>query len=86
MTLLASLELVDLNSGQVVDSEILEVVEDFVSHAYRVRGDRRALPDRIRRDSRHALLPFPLNEEMVASASVHLLSSYEKALKSLRYN
>lgn len=68
-TLTGRLDLVDLHTNSLVDSEPFAVDAVFENYASTFRGDKRALSDESRRRIGNRPLPFPTNEDLILTAA-----------------
>ncbi len=78
-------ELRNYHTGEVIDKEPINVNIEFYSDAYTWNGDRRALPDRVRRYIDRNLEPFPSDLDMVIDANQKILYVYEDFVKSISH-
>ncbi len=74
-----SADIRDAQSGKSIISEPLQLSIDFYSEAYRVRGDQRALPERIR-NSRRQIENFPSDIDLILQGQDEMIIAYENIL------
>lgn len=63
--LAATVETINFNDGAIISQERFNHVISFESDACTIEGDRRAIPDGIRKRIDNTLLPFPTDYDMI---------------------
>ena len=74
-----SADITEARSGKSIISEQLQLSIDFYSEAYRVKGDQRALPERIR-NSRRQIENFPSDIDLILQGQEEMIVAYENIL------
>ena len=74
-----SADITEARSGKAIISEQLQLSIDFYSEAYRVKGDQRALPERIR-NSRRQIENFPSDIDLILQGQEEMIVAYENIL------
>lgn len=73
----------DYITGNIINEEPFSITVDFNSDAYVIRGDRRALSERIRQRSDRNIDEFPSDIDMILDAKEKIIYAYEEFLSRI---